>query len=116
METPTGTVTVRKDGTTRLYEALIDGEIVGTLAYETVGGRVSLTHSYVDQGRRHRGVASAMARYALDDLRHETVKVGIRCGFVADYVQAHSEWQGVVDIKRSALIPTRTERDSTGGL
>jgi predicted GNAT family acetyltransferase len=63
-------VEVRKDETTRLYEALIDGQVVGNLAYETTGGRVSLTHSYVDQDQRHRGVASALTRYALASAFH----------------------------------------------
>ncbi|SEO47590.1 hypothetical protein SAMN05216267_1027114 [Actinacidiphila rubida] len=31
--TPTA-VTVRKDETTHLYEALIEGHVIGTLAYE----------------------------------------------------------------------------------
>ncbi|GHE89522.1 hypothetical protein GCM10014715_52560 [Streptomyces spiralis] len=108
-------VEVRKDETTRLYEALIDGEVVGSLAYETTGGRVSLTHSYVDQDRRHQGIASAIARYALEDLSRSQAKVGVYCGFVADYVQAHPEWNGTVDINRSAFIATRTVRDTTSG-
>jgi predicted GNAT family acetyltransferase len=108
-------VEVRKDETTRLYEALIDGHVVGNLAYETTGGRISLTHSYVDQDQRHRGVASAMARYALEDLSQSQTKAGIYCGFVADYVQDHPEWKDTVDINRSAFIATRTARDTTSG-
>ena len=108
-------VEVRKDETTRLYEALIDGQVVGDLAYETTGGRVSLTHSYVDEGHRHRGVASALTRYALEDLSQGPAKVGIYCGFVADYVQDHPEWKDAVDVNRSALIATRTSRDTSRG-
>ncbi|MGW2335887.1 GNAT family N-acetyltransferase [Streptomyces sp. NPDC001685] len=105
-------VEVRKDETARLYEALIDGEVVGALAYETTGGRFSLTHSYVDQDRRHQGIASAMARYALEDLSRSHTKIGIYCGFVADYVEAHPDWKDAVDINRSAFIATRTVRDT----
>src|SRR4051794_41602969 len=104
MERSPATVEVRKDETTRLYEALIDGRVVGDLAYETTGGRVSLTHSYVDEDQRHRGVASAMARYALEDLSQSQTKVVIYCGFVADYVEDHPEWKDAVDINRSAFI------------
>ncbi|MCX4617811.1 hypothetical protein [Streptomyces mirabilis] len=42
-------------------------------------------------------------------------KVGIYCGFVADYVQDHPEWNDAVDISRSAFIATRTARDTTSG-
>ena len=108
-------VEVRKDETTRLYEALIDGQVVGNLAYETTGGRVSLTHSYVDEDQRHRGVASALARYALEDLSQSQTKPGIYCGFVADYVEDHPEWKDAVDINRSALIATRTARYTNSG-
>lgn len=112
MEPAPAAVDVRKDTATRLYEALIDGQVVGTLAYETTGGRILLTHSYVDHDRRHQGIASALARYALEDLSGGPAKVGIYCGFVADYVQAHPEFNNVVDIDRSSFIATRTARDT----
>lgn len=115
MEQSPAAIEVRKDETTRLYEALTDGRVVGNLAYEATGGRVMLTHSYVDPDQRHRGIASALARYALEDLSQSPTKVGIFCGFVADYVQDHPEWNDVVDISRSAFIATRTARDTTGG-
>lgn len=115
MEPTAAGVEVRKDEATRLYEALIDGKVVGDLAYETTGGRVSLTHSYVDEGHRHQGIASALARYALEDLRTSDGKVGIYCGFVADYVQDHPEFSDTVDINRSAFIATHTARDTNGG-
>jgi uncharacterized protein len=108
-------VEVRKDETTHLYEALIDGRVVGNLAYETTGGRVTLTHSYVDPDQRHRGIASALAHYALEDVSQSPTKIGIYCGFVADYVQDHPEWNDTVDISRSAFIATRTARDVTSG-
>jgi predicted GNAT family acetyltransferase len=115
MEPSPAAVEVRKDETTRLYEALIDGQVVGNLAYETVGGRATLTHSYVDPEQRHRGIASRLTRYALEDLTQSPTKVGIYCGFVADYVQDHPEWNDAVDISRSAFIATRTARDTTSG-
>lgn len=115
MEASPPDIRVRKDETTHLYEALIGDQVVGTLAYETTGGRFSLTHSYVDQEQRHRGIASAIARYALEDLSHSKSKVAVHCGFVADYVEAHPEWHAAVDINRSAFIATRTERDTAGG-
>jgi predicted GNAT family acetyltransferase len=115
MEPSPAAVEVRKDKTTRLYEALIDGQVVGNLAYETTGGRVSLTHSYVDQDQRHRGIASALARYALEDLSQSQTKIGIYCGFVDDYVQEHPEFNDAVDINRSAFIATHTARDTNSG-
>ena len=111
MDPEEATVEVRKDENARLYEAVIDGRVVGDLAYETTGGRTSLTHSYVDQDHRHQGIASALARYALEDVRSSGGKAGIYCGFVADYVDAHPEWKDAVDINRSSFIATRTARE-----
>ena len=113
MEPSSAAIEVRKDETTRLYEALTDGRVIGTLAYETTGGRVTLTHSYVDPDQRNRGIASALARYALEDLvQGQETKVGIYCEFVADYVQDHPEFSAAVDINRSAFIATHTARDA----
>ena len=115
MEPSPAAIEVRKNETARLYEALIEGQVVGTLAYETTGGRFSLTHSYVDPDQRHRGIASALARHALEDLSRTQgqARIGIYCGFVADYVQAHPAWKESVDINRSAFIATYTARDTT---
>jgi predicted GNAT family acetyltransferase len=115
MEPSPPAVEVRKDETTRLYKALIDGQVVGDLAYEASGARVSLTHSYVDPDRRHQGVASALARFALEDLSRSQPKIGIYCGFVADFVAGHPEFNDVVDINRSAFLATRTARDTGRG-
>lgn len=115
MDTSSVAVGVRKDETTRLYEAVIDGRVVGNLAYETTGGRVALTHSYVDPDQRNQGVGSALARFALEDLSQSQTKVGIYCGFVADYVHDHPGWKDSVEINRSAFIATRTARDTQRG-
>jgi predicted GNAT family acetyltransferase len=115
MESSAASVEVRKNATARLYEALTDGRVVGNLAYEMIGGRISLTHSYVDQERRHQGIASALAQFALEDLRDSESKVGIYCGFVADYVHDHPEYGDTVDISRSAFLATRTARDTSRG-
>ena len=108
--TARGEIHVRKVAATRLYEALVDGRVVGTLAYETSGGRTSLTHSFVDPDRRHAGVGSALAEFALADATGAGDRPSVYCGFVADYVAAHPRWAGLVDVHRSALIPTRSSR------
>jgi predicted GNAT family acetyltransferase len=114
MEQSPASVEVRKDEINRLYEAVADGRVIGTLAYETTRGRVTLTHSYVDPDQRHRGVATALARYSLEDLSRGQTEIGIYCGFVADYVQDHPEFSDRADINRSALIATSATRDTNG--
>jgi predicted GNAT family acetyltransferase len=87
----------------------------GTLAYETTSGRITIAHLYVDPGQRHRGIASASVRYAVEDLSQSRAVVGIHCGFAVDYVQAYPEWNDIVDITRSAFAATRTTRNTNSG-
>jgi uncharacterized protein len=115
MESSGSPVDLRKNTTARLYEALIDGRVVGNLAYEMVGGRISLTHSYVDPERRNHGIASSLARFALEDLRSSGSRAGVYCGFVADYVHDHPEYTDAVEISRSAFLATRTALDKNSG-
>lgn len=105
-------IEVRKNETNRLYEALIEGEVVGNLAYEFSGDRVSLTHSFVDPDRRGQGVGSSLARFALEDLQGNDQEVSIYCAFVADYIKDHPESQGRLRIHRSPFIATRLSRDA----
>jgi predicted GNAT family acetyltransferase len=115
MEPSPAALEVRKDETIRLCEALSDGRVVGTPAYETIGGRVTIAHAYVDPDQRHRGVASALARYALEQPRQSRTAVGIYCRFAVDYVQAHPEWNDIADTSRSAFTATRTARNTNSG-
>lgn len=115
MKSSAASVDVRKNTATRLYEAVIDGRVVGNLAYELNGGRTSLTHSYVDPEQRHHGIASSLARFALEDLRDSESKAAVYCGFVADYVQEHPEYADGVEINRSAFLATRTALDTGDG-
>lgn len=106
-------VEVRKVEQTRLYEAVIAGEVVGSLAYETVGGKTALTHSYVDPDRRNRGVGSALAEFALTDVTASGVRPVVYCGFVSDYANAHPKWSGAVEIPHWGMIPTRSTPSQT---
>ena len=101
-------VEVRKVEQTRLYEAVIADQVVGSLAYEIAGGKTALTHSFVDPDRRNMGVGSALAEFALADVTASGARPLIYCGFVSDYVDAHPKWNGAVDVARWGMIPTRS--------
>lgn len=108
MTAQTDDVQVRKVEQTRLYEAVIGERVVGSLAYETVGGKTALTHSFVDPDRRNMGVGSALAEFALTDVTAAGERPVIYCGFVSDYVGAHPKWNDAVEISRWGMIPTRS--------
>ncbi|WP_195909292.1 GNAT family N-acetyltransferase [Microlunatus sp. Gsoil 973] len=108
MTGPTDEIEVRKNEQTRLYEAVAGDRVIGSLAYESVGGKTALTHSFVDPDRRHSGVGSALAEFALTDVTADGVRPVIYCGFVADYVDAHPQWKPAVEVSRWGMIPTST--------
>ena len=103
-------VRVRKVEQTRLYEAVVGGQVVGSLAYETTGGRIALTHSFVDPDRRNIGIGSALAEFALADVTASGARPLVYCGFVSDYVDAHPRWNGAVEVSHWGMIPTRSTR------
>lgn len=114
-------ISVRKNTDSRLYEALASGRVVGNLAYETISDRTWLTHSFVDPEYRHHGVASELARFALEDLLGEGAKAGVYCSFVIDFVRENPDWSSRLDIQYSSFVSRRmspsdhaTGNDGTG--
>jgi predicted GNAT family acetyltransferase len=90
-------VQVRHNQPVRSYEAVLDGAVVGTLIYETAGGRRSLTHTFVDPQYRGRGIAAELARYALNDAKAEGIRPRAVCGYVAGFVERNPEYQQAID-------------------
>lgn len=90
-------VQVRHNQPVRSYEAVLDGVVVGTLIYETAGGRRSLTHTFVDPRYRGRGIAAELARFALNDAKAEGIRPRAVCGYVATFVVRHPEYQQMID-------------------
>lgn len=78
------------------YEATVDGELAGILEYVTKHGRIALIHSEVSPAHRGRGVAAALARFALDDARRRELKVIVNCPYVRDYVSRHPDDDDII--------------------
>lgn len=68
------------------FELHRDGELVGWLYYTHLRpDRYALLHTEVEASHQHQGVASAMIRQVLDELRGRGGTVTAICPFVADY-------------------------------
>ena len=87
------------------YEATLDGELVGVLEYIIKYGRIALIHSEVPPAHQGRGVASALARFALDDARRRELKVIVNCPHVQDYVSRHPDDDDII-VGRARPDPT----------
>lgn len=89
-------VEVRDDTTEHRYEARLDGSLVGVLVYAVEGDAVMLVHTEVDPEAEGRGVGSALARRALDDVRAAGRRAVPLCPFVRTWIGRHPEYAALV--------------------
>ena len=88
---------VRDNPESQTYDALVGDEIAGTLLYEREGPRFVLTHTAVQHRFQHQGIATALVKEALDDIRAKGKKVTILCPLVASFIAAHPDYADLVD-------------------
>jgi predicted GNAT family acetyltransferase len=74
------------------YLALVDGQEAGFAAYRLRGERIIFTHTEVNAAYEGRGVASALAKAALEDVRRRGLRMVLVCPFMTAYVQRHPEY------------------------
>jgi predicted GNAT family acetyltransferase len=67
------------------------------LAYLQSPGRIVFVHTEVPPELRGRGIASELARRALDYARREGLRVVVQCPFVAGYLRAHPEYADLLE-------------------
>ena len=79
------------------YEAHVDGELAGFSAYHLTRSSIVFTHTEVDPAFKGHGVGSAIARFALDDVRakgeRDVVPV---CPFIHGWIDDHPEYADLV--------------------
>jgi predicted GNAT family acetyltransferase len=90
-------VTVTRDPVRHRYNALVAGaEVSGFVDYQETSDLVVLTHTEVDQSFEGRGVGSALARAALDDVRERELKALVICPFILTWLRRHPEYVDVL--------------------
>ena len=57
---------------------------------------VLLTHAEVEPAYNGRGIGSALAKGALDDIRRQGLQAVPLCPFISDYIERHPEYQDLV--------------------
>ena len=79
------------------YEVYVDGKLAGFAEYIEMSGLVIFSHTEVLPEFEGQGVGSALARYALDDVRAEgTRRVQPLCPFIKSYIERHPDYQDLV--------------------
>lgn len=75
------------------FEATTGGDLAGFLEYTTTSEMVVMTHTEVLPAYEGRGVGSALARYALDDVRSRGLRVLAVCPFVLGWMRRHPGYE-----------------------
>ena len=80
------------------YEARLDGELAGAAYYDSADDLIVFTHTEVDDAFEGHGVGSALARFALDDVRADgRRKVVARCPFIKGWIDRHPAYQDLLE-------------------
>jgi predicted GNAT family acetyltransferase len=86
---------VNNEKESRFEASALDG--LAYLRYRVMrDGTLILIHTEVPDELAARGLASRLARTALDLARARGVKVIVRCPFVTEYIARHAEYQDLV--------------------
>ena len=65
--------------------------------YQRRGGRIIFVHTQIDAAYEGQGLASTLARAALDAAREAGEPVIPLCPFIAAYIERHEEYADLVD-------------------
>src|SRR6478609_9677252 len=85
------------------YEAHLDGELAGFAEYQLTDRLVIFTHTEVDSKFEGKGVGSALARFALDDVRAAgTREVLPLCPFIKGWIAKHPAYADLVHAPRAS--------------
>lgn len=90
-------IEVRKNAERSRYEAVTDdGVVAGVAEFIEDKHRVTFTHTEVDEAFSGQGVASQLARTALDATRAADKSVVPRCPYFRGFIEEHDEYADLV--------------------
>ncbi len=82
------------------FELYRDGDLVGWLYYTHLKpNRYALRHTEVEPSHQHQGVASAMVRRTLDEIRAREGTITAICPFVVDYLSRTTTYADLIDAR-----------------
>jgi len=85
-------MTVRDNAALSRFELDLEGGLAFA-SYRRLPGTVIITHTETPRRLRGRGIASELVKGALELIRADGSKVVAGCGFVADYLREHPEFE-----------------------
>ena len=87
------TTVVTDNPSAHRFEAHLDGKLAGFAEYQLTDALVVFTHTEVDPSFEGNGIGSALARFALDQIRDEGGRKALPvCPFIKGWIQRHLEY------------------------
>jgi predicted GNAT family acetyltransferase len=88
-------IEIRHNAPASRFETEVDGH-EAVAEYRIDGDRVTFTHTFVPPELRGRGVAEALVRAALEEMRLQGRRVVPECSYVALFIRRNKEFQSLV--------------------
>ena len=89
----TTTLSVENQPDQSRYALLQDGEVIGVAEYDLRDDAIVFTHTEVDPAKREKGMASALVKTALDDVRENSDRrVIASCPYVRSWLSEHPDY------------------------
>jgi predicted GNAT family acetyltransferase len=99
--------------TERFYELLVDGRFAGLLVYEVNGDRRILTHTFIAEGHRNRGLVTKLIHDALEDIAARGATITNFCPIVDHFIDSHPEFRHLMDANQPGGWVNGTAREPT---
>ncbi|ULQ51305.1 GNAT family N-acetyltransferase [Flavihumibacter fluvii] len=77
------------------FQATLNGE-QAYLEYRWYKQALALMHTFVPESLEGKGIASALAKFALEYAKANKIQVMVYCPFVATYLKRHPEYNFLV--------------------
>lgn len=87
---------VNNTKTSRFEVVLDDGEYA-YIEYRWYHGNLALMHTAVPEDKRNLGIASQLAKFALEYAKKEKLKIMVYCPYVSAYLKRHPEYVELVN-------------------
>ena len=78
------------------FETKVNGEFA-YVDYRFYKDDIALMHTFVPESARGKGISSALAKFALEYVREQNLKLIVYCPVIAKYIKQHTEYETLID-------------------
>jgi uncharacterized protein len=89
-------MTVRDNPELQRYEAIVNGELAGSVFYRELDDALILVHTGVEEAFEGLGIGSRLVAATLDDIRARGLRMRPFCAFVKAYLERHPEYDDLI--------------------